>query len=67
MATIKQRKICIYCGCKRVIDKMELTKTKRGCYFQKNKMINGYACTYKKYISDKTCVEMYKEEKQKYD
>lgn len=66
MAINKQRKICIYCGCKRVTDKMEFVGVKHGRYFQAGKEIEGYVCTYKQYISDKSCLDKFKEENERY-
>jgi len=66
MPTNKQRKICIYCGSKRVVDTMIRVGIKHGRYFQAGKEITGYVCTYKQYISDRTCYQKFQEDKARY-
>jgi hypothetical protein len=59
MATTKQRKICVYCGCKKVIDKMEFVGIRHGSYFQADKEISGYVCI-------ETCLVNYNEKDRKF-
>ncbi len=66
MATTKQRRICVICGCKRVVDQMKPIGIKHGRYFQADKEITGYACTRKQYISERSCFEKYEEEAKKW-
>lgn len=56
MPTTKQRRICIQCGCKRVVDQMQAIGIKHGTYFQANREVEGYVCL-------SGCLEKFKKDK----
>ncbi len=70
MATTKTRRICIMCGCKRVIDQMKSVGIKHGRYFQADKEITGYVCTRKGYVGNEfiseSCAEKYEAKEKHY-
>lgn len=67
MPTTKQRRICIYCGCKRIVDQMEAIGIKHGRQFQAGKEITGYVCK-KPFLpgAKETCLEKWKLEAEKW-
>lgn len=63
MPTNKKRRICIQCGRKRVEDTMVYIGSKHGRYYQANRLVEGYVCTYRKYLRDETCYQKWQKDK----